>query len=210
MCNPNKKIISVLILLVVFFSSFTTEAFQTINCNSIPCIQNAMANAQPGDEIVIASGTYNFSVSDKIPGAFGRNAYLHSARNGTSGNPIVLRGASASNRPVIKGVNYDDGYLLGLEGNHWTIRDIEFRTGSKGVILDNADFTTLENLEIHDVGEEALHFRHGTTYSSANNCSIHDTGRNPDKTDFGEGVYIGSDRSVHNLDYNVLKHLKIS
>ncbi len=200
MKNPKNRLITYISM--VFFISFQTINSQSITCNTIPCIQNAMANAQPGDEIIIEKGTYTFTNEDKIPGAFGRNAYLHSSKNGKSTDRIILRGKSPSERPVIQGVNYDDGYLLGLEGNYWTIQDIEFKTGSKGVILDNADYTMLIGLEIHDVGEEALHFRHGTTNSVADNCFIHDTGRNSDKTDFGEGVYIGSDRSVHNLAYN--------
>ena len=197
------KNFSVLALLVVLFTNLDAKAMEIINCNSVDCIQNAVSNAKPGDEIIIAPGTYNFRLSDKIPGAFGRAAYLYSNKNGTKDAPIILRGADANNKPTIKGVDYNDGYLFGLEGNYWVIKNIEFRTGSKGVILDNADFTQLENLEIHDVGEEALHFRHGTTNSTATGCFIHDTGRNPGKTDFGEGIYIGSDRSVHNLDYNV-------
>lgn len=198
-----KTNINLFALLLVFVACGSITA-QEVNCNTIDCIQNAMANASAGDEIIIASGTYNFTNSDKIPGAFGRAAYLYSNKNGTANNPITLRGANANNKPVIKGVDYNDGYLLGLEGNYWNIKDIEFSTGSKGIILDNADYTQLTNLEIHDVGEEALHFRHGTTNSKATNCFIHDTGKNTDKTDFGEGVYIGSDRSVHNLDYNAV------
>ena len=186
----------------LFAVCFQTAFSQIVNCNSISCIQNAMANAQPGTEIVIATGTYEFSLSDKIPGAFERNAYLYSGQDGNSADRIILRGEDPNERPVIKGLDYEDGYLLGLEGDYWTIKDIEFMTGSKGVILDDADYTELINLEIHDVGEEALHFRHGTSFSSADNCFIHDTGRTTSKSDFGEGVYIGSDRSVHNLDYN--------
>lgn len=199
--NHTKKI-SALVLLISLFTNFDATASEIINCNSAACIQNAVINAEAGDEIIIAPGTYNFGLTDKIPGAFGRAAYLYSNKNGNQNAPIILRGEDPNNRPTIKGADYIDGYLFGLEGNYWIIKDIEFRTGSKGVILDNADFTQLENLEIHDVGEEALHFRHGTTNSSAVNCFIHDTGKNPDKTDFGEGIYIGSDRSVHNLEYN--------
>jgi len=197
--NTPKSVILFLGLLLVHFQ-FTTA--QVTNCNTIACIQNAMATAQPGAEIIIASGTYQFTNEDKIPGSFGRNSYLYSGQDGTVSNRIILRGEDPNNPPLIKGVDYNDGYLLGLEGNYWTIQDIEFQTGSKGVILDDADYTLLINLEIHDVGEEALHFRHGTSDSTADNCNIHDTGRNPTKTDFGEGVYIGSDRSVHNLAYN--------
>ena len=189
---------------MVLFTNFNATAQEVINCNSVNCLQNAVSNAKAGDEIILASGTYNFVFTDKIPGAFGRNAYLHSNKNGDAGKPIILRGEDPNNRPTITGVDYEDGYLFGLEGNYWVIKDLKFKTGSKGVILDNADYTTLENLEIYDVGEEALHFRHGTTNSSATNCFIHDTGRNPNKTDFGEGVYIGSDRSVHNLEYNTI------
>lgn len=190
------------LLMGLFTVCFQTAFSQTINCNSVSCIQNAMANAQPGTEIVIASGTYNFSFNDKIPGAFERNAYLYSGQDGNSSNRIILRGENPDRRPVIKGVDYEDGYLLGLEGDYWTIKDIEFMTGSKGVILDDADYTELINLEIHDVGEEALHFRHGTSFCTADGLFIHNTGRTTSKSDFGEGVYIGSDRSVHNAEYN--------
>lgn len=198
----NLNYYSFALFLGLFALTIQTTNAQTINCNSISCIQNAMKSAQPGTEIVIAPGTYFFTNNDKIPGAFTRNSYLYSKQNGSDSNRIILRGEDPNNRPVMKGVDYEDGYLLGLEGNYWTVKDIEFMTGSKGVILDDADYTELINLEIHDVGEEALHFRHGTSYSTVDNCFIHNTGRTPSKTDFGEGVYIGSDRSVHNAEYN--------
>lgn len=169
------------------------ENLATINCNSISCIRNAMANAQPGDIIVVASGNYNFS--NKITGALGRNVYLYGSTNGTASNPIILRGASASNPPVFRGLGYNDGYLLSIDGDYWQIRNIEFRTGSKGVVLDNSNHSLLKNLTIHDVGEEALHLRDGSSNTLVDGCSIYNTGRT--KPGFGEGIYVGSDKGQH-------------
>lgn len=198
------KTLSIKLLALITGVLFTAESIsaQVVTCNTIECIQREMANAQPGTEIIIATGTYNFGLANKIPGAFGRNAYLYSGQDGESNNRIILRGENPNRKPIIKGLDYEDGYLLGLEGDYWTIKDIEFMTGSKGVILDDADYTELINLEIHDVGEEALHFRHGTSFCTADGLFIHNTGRTTSKSDFGEGVYIGSDRSVHNAEYN--------
>lgn len=186
------------------------DSLATINCNSISCIRNAMANAQAGDVIVVASGNYNFS--NKITGALGRNVYLYGSANGTASNPIILRGANASNPPVFKGQGYNDGYLLSIDGNHWQIRNIEFRTGSKGVVLDNSNHSLLKNVTIHDIGEEALHLRDGSSHNLIDGCSFYNTGRS--KPGFGEGIYVGSDKGQHDqyeraCDHNTIQNCSI-
>ena len=171
----------------------TTTGPTTSECNTIDCIRNAMETAQAGDEIIIASGTYNFE--DKIDGAFNRNVYLYGSANGNSANPIVLRGASATNPPVFTGIDYTDGYLLSIEGDYWNIKDIEFKTGSKGIVLDNSNHSTLQNLIVHDIGEEAIHLRDGSSNNVVDGCNIYSTGRT--QPGFGEGLYVGSDKGQH-------------
>lgn len=166
---------------------------ETINCNTIDCIRNAMATAQAGDEIIVASGNYRFT--NKITGAFNRNVYLHSTANGNSSSPIILKGESSTNPPVFEGINYVDGYLLSIEGDFWNISNLEFKTGSKGIVLDNSSNSILKNLTVHDIGEEGIHFRDGASNNLATECRVYNTGRN--KPGFGEGFYVGSDKGQH-------------
>lgn len=190
----NNEIIKSILCVILIVGGITFQnvySFQT-NCNTIECLQNALKTAKPGDEIILASGTYKFSNVDKIKGAFNRNVYLHSKINGSAGSPITLRGESSKAKPVIEGVDYNDGYLLSLEGDYWIIKDIEFKTGSKGVILDNANYCQLVNIEVHDVGDEAIHLRDGSSYNSVNRCKVYDTGKK--QAGFGEGIYVGSDQ----------------
>lgn len=169
----------------------------TINCNSIDCIRNAMASAQPGDEIIVASGTY--TMTNKIDGAFGRNSYLYASTNGTQNNPITLRGADPANPPIIRGIDYLDGYLMSVDGDFWIFRDMEFRTGSKGIMLDNANHVQIMDVTVHDVGDEAIHFRDGSSNNLVDGCTIFNTGNRV--AGFGEGIYVGSDRGQHD-QYN--------
>ncbi|AUC74935.1 cellulase family glycosylhydrolase [Olleya sp. Bg11-27] len=171
----------------------TTTGPTTSQCNTIECIRNAMETAQAGDEIIIASGTYNFE--DKIKGAFNHNVYLYGSANGNSANPIILRGANAANPPVFNGLDYTDGYLISIEGDYWAIKDIAFTTGSKGIVLDNSNHSTLQNLIVHDIGEEAIHLRDGSSYNIVTSCNIYNTGRT--QPGFGEGLYVGSDKAQH-------------
>ena len=172
----------------------------TITCNTIDCIRKAMANAQPGDEIVIASGTYAIGDDNKITGALGRSAYLYGSNSGTATAPITLRGASASDRPVIKGVPDRSGYLLSLDGDYWVVEDLEFETGAKGIVLDNANYNQLLNLSVHNIREEGIHLRDGSSNNLVKGCQVYDTGVGTPS--FGEGLYVGSDRGQHNDPYD--------
>lgn len=171
----------------------TSTGPKTTQCSTIECIRAAMETAQAGDEIIIAPGNYNFQ--DKIQGAFNRSVYLYGSANGNSTNPIILRGESATNPPVFSGLDYNNGYLLSIEGDYWNIKDIEFKTGSKGIVLDNSNGSKLKNLVVHDIGEEAIHLRDGSSNNSIDGCTIYNTGRT--KPGFGEGLYVGSDKGQH-------------
>jgi len=60
----------------------------------------------------------------------------------------------------------------------------------KGIMIDRSSNIILENLDIHHIGHEAVHFRYNSSDNIIRNSVISNTGRiNPG---IGEGVYIGS------------------
>ncbi|NVO31858.1 Ig-like domain-containing protein [Hymenobacter lapidiphilus] len=178
-----------------------------INCNSVAAIQQALANARPGDEIVVAAGIYkSLTVTDL--------AWFSSKASGTAAQPIILRGASATNRPILEGAGPGTaGYVLRiLGGNYWTIKDLELRQGSKGLVLDNSSYGRITNVAMHDVGDEALHLRDGSGRVVVDGCQIYNTGLV--QPGFGEGIYIGSDVGQHDkyrphCDFNTVQNCTI-
>lgn len=137
----------------------------------------ALNQAQPGDSILLANGTYsgNFKVNKSA------TANCRSRLYG-SGNAIIDAGTIGS------------GYALAMEdASYWTVESLEIRNAKKGVVLDRSNFNILSNLKVHQLGEEGVHFR---TFSSSNtlkNSQIYSTGLLT--PGFGEGIYIGSANS---------------
>ncbi|MEW7278309.1 cellulase family glycosylhydrolase [Aquimarina sp. 2201CG1-2-11] len=169
----------------------------TINCNTVDCILNAMKNAKPGDEIIIAPGTY--TAPDKIV-ANGRAARFFSDKDGTSGKPIVIRSKNPSNPAILKGPNGRyDGYVMRILGDYWKIEDLILAEGSKGLVFDNANHGVIKNVIVRELGEEGIHLRDGSSYNLVKDCKVYNTGLK--KPGIGEGLYVGSDKGQHD-DYN--------
>ncbi len=170
---------------------------ETINCNDVDCILRAMRNAKPGDEIVIAPGTY--TAPDKVV-IDGRAARFFSDKNGTSSKPITVRAKNASNPPILKGPNGRyDGYVMRILGDHWRIKDLILEEGSKGLVFDNANNGIIENVTVRELGEEGIHLRDGSSNNLIKNCKVYNTGIK--KPGIGEGLYVGSDKKQHDI-YN--------
>ncbi|AXT51607.1 T9SS C-terminal target domain-containing protein [Aquimarina sp. BL5] len=165
----------------------------TINCNSVDCIRNAMQNAQPGDEIIVAPGTY--TATDKFN--FGNKATrFGSDKNGTASQPITIRAQNPSNPPILKGTNGDyDGYVMFILGDYWILKDLILEEGSKGLVLDNANNGVIENVVVRELGEEGIHLRDGSSNNLVKNCKVYNVGIK--KPGIGEGLYVGSDKGQH-------------
>ncbi|MFD2563891.1 cellulase family glycosylhydrolase [Aquimarina rubra] len=165
----------------------------TIECNSVSCIRDAMQNAQPGDEIIIAPGTYLATNKINITGRASRFA---STKNGTAAKPIVMRAKNPSNPPILKGENGKyDGYVLHITGDYWEIKDIIFEEGSKGIVFDNANNGLLDNVTVRELGEEGIHLRDGSSFNLVKDCKVYNVGIK--KPGIGEGLYVGSDKGQH-------------
>lgn len=164
-----------------------------INCNTTQCIIDAMRNANPGDEIIVAPGTYEprgkFSFGNKAT-RFG------SDKNGTQSEPITLRARNSNNRPIFKGPDgIYDGYGLYILGDYWIVKDIIIEECQKGIVFDNANFGTLDNILVRNIGEEGIHLRDGSSNNLVTRCEVTNTGLV--KPGVGEGLYSGSDRKQH-------------
>jgi endoglucanase len=197
-------------------SKVTKKVFanRTINCNSIAQITAALADAQAGDEIIIASGTYN--ATQKIEDVIGKFNYFTSNANGTAANPIILRGASSSSKPILRAAdaNKYSGTTMSITGDYWIIKDLQLDYGQKGLILDTANYCQLLNLSVNHTSEEGIHLRSGSSYNLIQNCKVTNTGEGSGKAGFGEGIYVGSDQKQHgtyapNCDHNTIDKCSI-
>jgi hypothetical protein len=181
--------------------------------SSAASIQSAMLSASPGTVILIAPGTYTGNratsgdprVANGLPlGVF------YSGRSGTPASPIVLKGCDPDQPAVLRGSADNDGsYGLHLTGDYWKVRDIAVQDAQKGIMLDNANRNHISGVTVHDVGDEAVHFRDGSSYNVFEHSRIYNTGGY--QPQFGEGVYVGSDGGTstyeHTVVDNVIRHV---
>ena len=200
-----------LLMLFVIFSRVTQAqspigTHGKVYCNTADQIVSAMASAIPGDEIIIASGTYIATKKTQAPDNRGKWARYVGIGNGISTKPITVRGASSTNRPILQGPTGDyNGYTMRIVGDYWIIKDLIITEGSKGIVLDKSNYCKINNVLIHQIGEEGIHFRDGSSNNMADKCVIHHTGVK--QPAYGEGVYVGSDKGQWDLtgtttDYN--------
>ena len=146
--------------------------------STVAQIRDAVATASPGDVIQVADGEYQFKPR------------LVASASGTVAAPITLTG---SRQVMFRTKNASGDYGLSITGDYWRIQGITVAHASKGIVLDGSVGTVIENVEVFDVGDEAIHFRACSSDGVLRNSFIHDTGRNSPQ--YGEGVYVGSANS---------------
>jgi hypothetical protein len=148
-------------------------ANRAIKVATVATLRAALRAAMPGDRLELAAGLYA-----------GRFELLAS---GTPALPIVLCGARGA---ILDGGSTSTGYVLHVRGSHVVVSGFTVRNGLKGVMLDGASSVWLSALEVHQIGEEAIHLRAGSSRCVVRACLIREAGLvNPQ---FGEGIYVGS------------------
>src|SRR6478736_2483743 len=98
-------VLGLAVLLTASISTAGSAAGTTINVSTASQLTSALANAAPGQTIVMADGTYS--------GRFKAN------KPGTASQPIVLKG---SLNAVLNGGDTSSGYALQLDKLRHTIR----------------------------------------------------------------------------------------
>lgn len=144
------------------------SASRTVNVSSQSALNSALSNAQAGDRIVLAPGTYS-----------GNKTITN--RSGTQTQPIVLCGPKTA---VLTG----DIRPTGI--NWWIFQGFTIRDSFQSMYMTRSSNNKLRGLEIYNVGQEAVRFRCGSSDNVVQGSWIHDTGRS--NSEWGEGIYIGS------------------
>ncbi|MCX6209251.1 MAG: right-handed parallel beta-helix repeat-containing protein [Bacteroidetes bacterium] len=171
------KLFSIILILVVCCSCKAQHkvASKTIDVYNSIDLQAALNNAKAGDHIVLKDGIYN------------GNFIIPSSANGTSDKPITLSG---SKNVILDGNTIAKGYVLHLQASYWIIKDITITNGLKGLMCDGANYNTIDNIAVNNIGEEGIHFRKFSSHNVLQNSIVTNTGLKT--ADYGEGVYIGT------------------
>ncbi|MHC2997916.1 hypothetical protein OB08_00910 [Microbacterium sp. HJ5] len=149
----------------------------TVEVRSADELSSALADAEPGDVIEMAPGTY---VGEFV-----------ATVSGTDDDPITLCGPADA---VLDGGDWKGDYVFHLDGaRYWHLKGFSVTNGQKGVMADGTVGSTIEGLTVFHIGDEAIHLRKHSTDNLIVGNDVSDTGLRREK--FGEGIYIGTAES---------------
>lgn len=152
----------------------------------------AMREVKPGEVIRVAGGIYDYT-------AYQGAQKIDTSAEGIEGAPITLTAADPQNPPIITGTSAENGCVMQITGDYWILENLKITTSQKGIVLDNSNHSVIRNCEVYNIGSEAIAIRDGSSYCTVKDSYIHDTGIIT--PGYGEGVYIGSAKSVTGFDY---------
>lgn len=155
------------------------SALREITVTSSSELEEALAHAQAGDRIEMADAVYT--------------GQFIAATSGTEEHRIALCG---SRDAIIDGGGWErGGNGLHITGDFWSVQGITVRNAEKGVMLDSANHVVLEQIDVHAIGHEAVHFRTHSSDNVIRDSDIHSTGLDSEHEMWGEGIYLGSAES---------------
>lgn len=182
--------------------------------DSAQAIQRAITRARPGDDLVIAGGTYRTSLDiNRV--------------NGTAEDPIRLRAEPGSTVRIIRG---EDPYaLFARNAAHWEIGsddgrlefdgdETAFATVGIGLYSGTSENTsnvdpgpaeniTLRNVGITRSGQELLRIGHGSRDIDVVDSDLSGSGLR--RSEYGEAVYLGSARGDDDVRWVRLRDVRI-
>lgn len=144
-------------------------------------LTHALSRALPGDLIWLEAGTYV--------------GHFTASRAGTAAAHISLCGTSGV---VLDGGTLNHYYTLYLDGAaYMDVRGLTVQRGLKGIMTDHWTYGTIDHVTVHNIGEEGIHLRRGSSNDTISNSRIDSTGNadlsvQPNAHHNGEGIYVGS------------------
>lgn len=169
----SRPLVSFLCALIVTFFGATSFA-ATTQVQPGDDVESAANALNPGDELVLADGTYEMS------GRFSFRA------RGTEQAPIIIRAADGAT-PLIHRPNANQN-IWDIDAEYLVLRGLHFSGGSAGLRFEHAQHVTIEACEIFDTGDVAIRMNDNTQNYAHNTIidnHIHDT------SGTGEGMYLG-------------------
>jgi len=165
--------------------------------NDVVSLRKALLNAKAGDHILIAPGIYEAPDTYSLEYAtMERSIYFYSQSSGTADKPITIESLKSDDKAILKGDTTEGSkFILWIKGEYWVIKNISLKTGGKGLVLDEASNSIIDGVEVSNIGDEGIHLRSGSSNCVVKNSIVDGTGLV--QPGFGEGIYIGSDRSQH-------------
>lgn len=155
-------------------------------------LNQALASASPGDEIVVTEGVYEGQVRVRIPDitirpAVGDAVHLTTPITDDNTTSTVIFDVDADGS-CIQDMEISGGYYYGIMFfTRWDWGDPEDRTGASNI--------TIENCRIHDTGRDCIKITPGCDDITIVNCEIHDSGQRDDSN--AEGIdCVNGDRVV--------------
>ena len=109
------------------------------------------------------------------------------AASGENGKRIWICGPREA---TIDSGGHKNGYGLHITGSYVGVWGLTVSNAQKGIVIDGGDFVQIDFVEVHTIGDEAIHFRGTATDGVVQDSLVHHTGLRRDK--FGEGIYVGS------------------
>ena len=143
-------------------------------------INYAIGRIKSSNTLYVKAGTYTERVYINRPAG---TASKHTTIQAYPGHKVVIRstGFSGSGRVKIE----DTSYI--------TFNGFEITNFNQGLFVENSRDILVQNCYVHDVGQEAIHVKRGSSNVTIQNCIIHDTRRYKFN---GEGIYIGTSSST--------------
>lgn len=137
-------------------------------------LRSALQNAQPGDLIRMADGTYAGPFIVTASGTAERRITLCGTRN------AVIQTGSTSTM----------GFALVMRVSYWTLTGFTVTNAQQGVSVEGGTQNDIVNLAVHGTGQEAIKLFKLSSYNTVRNNQIYNTGLW--NAEWGEGVYVGS------------------
>jgi hypothetical protein len=175
-----------LALLAVYVCTFPAAA-DVVEITPSADVRAAIGALQPGDELVLAGGTYSF------------NSRFLIAVAGTASQPIVIRNKTGQS-PLLD-MTTDSQNVIDLQSRYLVLRGLRITRGSQGIRLIDSDFVTIEDCEIFETGDVAIAANSGGTYENLliRRNHIHHTNGT------GEGMYLGCNSNACRVANSVIE-----
>jgi hypothetical protein len=161
-------------LFITFLFSLIGASYSVVyNVKTASDLQNALSKAAAGDQINLEDGTY-------------KGMFKCLSKSGTSSNRITLSGQRGA---VLTNSGNGTG-LLFEKCNYWLVKGFTISKFQKGIMTKSSNNNIFENLDVNNIGDEAVHFKLNSCDNTIRQSTISYTGLS--EPGYGEGVYIGS------------------